>query len=47
LDIKLKNEIEYLKEKKGVIDYAIYEEKYFPQTDSIISVLLIIDVNYK
>lgn len=41
----LKKELSFLKQQKSVIDYAFFEQKYFPQCDSVIEVLLILDVN--
>lgn len=42
--IKLENEINYLKIEKGIIGHVFYEQKFFPQCDSIIELLLICDV---
>jgi len=41
----LKKELSFLKQQKFVIDYAFFEQKYFPQVDACIELLLILDVN--
>ncbi len=41
----LKKELSFLKQQQTVIDYAFFEQKYFPQCDGIYELLLILDVN--
>lgn len=36
----LKNEISFLKKNKGIQDYVIYEQKFFPQGESLIEIHL-------
>lgn len=41
---QIKQQLEFLKEN-GLVDYAFFEEKYFPQCEAVISLLMVLDVN--
>jgi len=40
----IKQQLEFLKEN-GLVDYAFFEERYFPQCESVISLLMVLDIN--
>ena len=40
----LKDEISYLMKHKGIVDYAFYEHKFFPQGESLVELLLMCNI---
>jgi hypothetical protein len=41
---QIKNQLEFLK-GNGLVDYAFFEQKYFPQCESVVELLMVLDVN--